>query len=164
MKPVKKIDDVLLIEDEVSNIRDAISAKASTGVNWAQLSSAVIQDYGDDYLEFAYLAHKLNQTKIEPTNKGAKEIKQNLFLITKTKQKILFAVGLFLITATLFPPFLITAQGVSISQGFKFIISSGSYQGVVNIPLLLCEIGVILIVGIIGLILVTNEVEKSEQY
>ncbi len=82
IKPVKKIDEVLLIEDEILKIHDAISAKAITWVNWARLSSAVIREYGDAYLEFAYLACKRNQTKIEPINQEAKEIKQkNLFAV-----------------------------------------------------------------------------------
>ncbi len=153
IKPVKKIDEVLLIEDEILKIHDAISAKAITWVNWARLSSAVIREYGDAYLEFAYLACKRNQTKIEPINQEAKEI----------KQKNLFAVEFFLITALIFLPFQITAQSVSISQGFKFIGSTSGYQGVVDVPLLLCEISVILIVGLISLVLVTSDMEKSEK-
>ena len=63
----------------------------------------------------------------------------------------------------IFLPFQITAQGVSINQGFKFIGSASGYQGVVDVPLLLCEISVILIVGLISLVLVTGDMEKSEK-
>lgn len=79
------------------------------------------------------------------------EMRENKSMLDVQK-KTLLATALFLMLSVLFPPYQITVQGMTVSQGFHWIWDKGAYQytGVVDVPLLLCEILVICIIGAIG--------------
>jgi len=74
-------------------------------------------------------------------------------------KNVLFTVSAFLVLALLFPPYQLTVNGLTISMGFKFLFAKGdlNYEGVVNVPYLMCEIFVILVVGWISFILARDK-------
>ena len=73
-------------------------------------------------------------------------------IIYEYQRNVLIASAFMLILCLSYPPFQITVQGMTVSQGFHWIWQKGDYQysGVVDVALLLCEILVICLVGAIS--------------
>jgi hypothetical protein len=73
-------------------------------------------------------------------------------IVNQNQRYVLIATASILLLCLIFPPYQITVQGMTISQGFHWIWDKGAYQytGVVEVPLLLCELIVICLVGAIS--------------
>jgi len=177
-----KSNQPVQIEDLSLEVRSDIEKLAMQTPVWAGLSSQVKIKYGENYLRIAYdilkKQQKNNNQSASPrplaeqplnTQTDAKHITLTLSQETSEKlfqyldmqtsksmfeiqKKTLLTTALFLMLSVLFPPYQITVQGMTVSQGFHWICNKGTYQytGVVDVPLLLCEILVICIIGAIG--------------
>jgi hypothetical protein len=80
------------------------------------------------------------------------QIELNKRNFNEHQRYVLIATALMLLLCLIYPPYQITVQGMTISQGFHWIWDKGTYQytGIVEVPLLLCELVVICVVGAIS--------------
>jgi hypothetical protein len=82
--------------------------------------------------------------------------------LNKGQKNTLIATACALFLSVLYPPFQITVQGMTVTQGFHWLWQKGDYQytGVVDVAFLLCEILVICLVGGISYRVVLNNENK----
>jgi hypothetical protein len=73
-------------------------------------------------------------------------------IINEYQRYVLIATAFMLLLCLSYPPYQITVQGMTISQGFHWIWDKGTYQytGVIEVPLLICELIVICLIGAIS--------------
>jgi hypothetical protein len=131
-----------------------------------------VEEYSEDSLleeervhaEYAPMVREIpTQERVDDEKKGNEYMNSNItpnplaFPLGFASLFVLKVIVVLMLAAIAYPPFHITIQGnIDINQGFKFIGSVSSpndYVGVVTTSLLLCEILVILIVGIASFIL-----------
>ena len=122
------------------------------------------EEFGDKLLECFSENHDKNitisldvktQDLINQLNNNEKkkiEIELDKRNANEHQRYVLVATALMLLLCLVYPPYQITVQGMTVSQGFHWIWDKGTYQytGVVEVPLLLCELIVICLVGAIS--------------
>lgn len=157
-----KTNEQITIEEITSEKKRQIENMAALMPDWTELSSEIKTKMGASYLRVAYdiqQAHKKASNsssknyQINDVKDGYLQERKNLNnSLNKVQKNTLNATACTLILSVLYPPFQITVQGMTVSQGFHWIWQKGDYQysGVVDVALLLCEILVICLVGAIS--------------